>query len=229
MAELFAEIDFREVELGSQKEILKACVESEHVAEYDIVAEDEDAETSGLAVGDIVFNDTVCIERKSPSDFVSSMKSGHLEEQLQDMYEEYDHVHVLVSGDQGDLYTTQSRIPDKAIRAFVASMSVRWDTPPLFCGDERGLAFMAIDVARKAFEPLKRHPGKPQVQVDKDLGPVGQAAMISDDIGPKTAENIEDCGKFWTVSDLCEASMEDLTEVEGIGPKTASKLKSKLS
>lgn len=227
MAELYAQIDFREVKLGSQKEILKACVESEHVEDYEVVAEDEGE--SGLAVGDIVFNDTVAIERKAPTDFVESMKSGHLEDQLDRMYEEYDHVYVLVSGSAHEtMNLPRSNVPEKAIRAFRASMAVRWQTPPMFCEDERDLAFTAIDVARKAFEPLKRHPGRPEVEVDDELGPVGQAVMISDDIGPEMAKRIEDSGEFWTVGDLCSASMDELTEIEGIGPKTASKVKSKL-
>jgi len=230
MAELFAEIDFREVELGSQKEILKACVESDHVLEHDVVENDEDAKGSGLEIGDIIFNDTVCIERKEPSDFVESMKSGHLEDQLNRMHREYDHVHVLVSGTLYDtMHLPHSRINPEAVRAFVASLSVRWQTTPMFCGSERELAFMAIDMGRKAFEPLRRTPGRPEISIDKDLGPVGQAAMIADDIGPKMAKRIEDSGEFWTVSDLCEASLDQLTSVDGIGPKTASKIKGKLS
>lgn len=229
MVELFAEIDFREVELGQQKEILKACVESEHVANYEVVADDENAESSGLAVGDIIFNEMVCIERKSPGDFVSSMLKGHLEDQVDRMYQEYDHVHVLVSGSKKDLYGTRSQVNENAIRAFTASLSVRWQVTPHFCDDERELAMTAIDLGRKAIEPLKRHPGKPAIDVDQDLTPVGQAAMIADNIGPKTAEKIEESDLFWTVSDLCAANVDELTEIDGIGPKTATQLKSKLS
>jgi len=229
MADLFVEIDFREVELGDQKEILKACVESDHVLEYDVVEQDDEAVGSGLGVGDIIINDTVCIERKEPGDFVQSMTSGHLEDQIARMYEEYDHVHVLVSGTYDDLKATRSNVPFQAIRAFIASLSVRWQVTPLMCSNERELAMTAIDLGRKVTEPMKRHPGKPDIEVDNDLDPVGQAAMLSDDIGPKTAEKIQECGKFWTVKDLCEATVEDLTEIDGIGPKTATKLKSKLT
>ncbi len=230
MAELFAEIDFREVELGDQKEIVKACVESEHVVDYDVIESDDETTGSGMAIGDIIFNDTVCIERKDSSDFVESMKSGHLEDQLHRMYQQYDHVHVLVSGTLDETMNQRhSRINPEAVRAFVASLSVRWQTTPMFCGSERELAFMAIDVARKSFEPLTRTPGRPEISLDRSLGPVGQAAMIADDIGPKMAKRIEDSGEFWTVSDLCDASMSELTEIEGIGSTTAAKIKGKLS
>jgi Fanconi anemia group M protein len=227
MSNLHLEIDFREVELGSQKEILKAAVESENVADYEIVESDDDAKTSGMAVGDIVINDTVCIERKAPGDFIESMMEGHLEDQVDRMHAEYDHVHVLVSGSYSDLKATRSNVSWNAVRAFIASLSVRWQTTPLFCGNERELAFTAIDLGRKVTEPLERHPGKPAIQVDDELGPVGKAAMIVPDIGPKTAEKIQD--SYWTVSDLCEASVDELSEIEGIGPKTATKLKSVLA
>jgi len=230
MADLYAEIDFREVELGSQKEILKACVQSEHVVDHDVVESDERAKGSGLEIGDFIFNNTVCIERKESSDFVQSMKSGHLEDQLDRMYSEFDHVHVLVSGTMQDtMHVPHSNMNPNAIRAFIASLAVRWQTTPMFCGTERELAFTAIDMARKAFEPLKRHPGRPDIQVDNDLGPVGQAVMIADSVGPKTAQRIEDSGQFWTVGDLCEASLEDLQQIDDVGPKTASKIKGKLT
>jgi len=229
MTELYVEIDFREVALGSQKEILKECVASDHVAEYDVVEDDDEADKSGLETGDIIINDAVCIERKAPGDFVQSMTGGHLEDQLDTMYDQYDHVFVLVSGTMDDLYSTRSRVHANAIRAFVASMSVRWQTPPIFCGSEEELAKTAIDLGRKVLEPLKRRPGQPDITVDNDLGPIGQAAMLADDIGPKTAERIQESGKFATVRDLCDAEIDELTDIEGIGPKTASKLKMKLT
>lgn len=220
MTELFAEIDFREVELGPQKEILKAAVESEHVVEHDV---------KDLEDGDIVFNDVVCIERKRPGDFISSMKSGHLEDQVMSMYDSYDHVYVLVSGNMDDLrYRQHTKMNWDAVRAFIASLSVRWQVTPLLCGDERNLAFTAIDLARKSFEPLERQPGSPDVQIETDLGPVGQAALLADDVGPETARRIEECDSFWKVSDLCSASVQDLSEIDGIGPKTASKIKGRL-
>jgi len=227
MAELYMEIDFREVKMGSQKEILKAAVESDHVVDYDVVEQGDSG--SGMDVGDIIINDTVCIERKAPDDFIQSMTSGHLEDQIARMHQEYDHVYVLVSGTYDDLRMSRSNVPWPAIRAFVTSLTVRWQTPPLFCSDERQLALTAIDLGRKVTEPMKRHPGKPDIDVDSDLGPVGQAAMLADDIGAKTAEDIQESGKFFTVKDLCEANVEDLTQIDGIGPKTATKIKSKLS
>lgn len=223
MADLSVRIDFREVELGSQQEILKACVESKYVDEYEIVNTDEDAVGSGLEVGDIIIDEEVCIERKSPSDFVVSMKEGHLEDQLARMYERYDHVFVLVSGTFAETARVpHSRIKPQAVRAFVASMAVRWDTTPLFCGDERRLAFTAIDLGRKVKEPLERRPGKPQIDVNDDLSPVGKAAMLADGIGPETAERVEQ--RFLTVGELCGASEDKLAEIEGIGPKTARKI-----
>lgn len=225
-AKLFVEIDFREVELGDQKEIAKACTESKYVEDWEVVATDDEAKGSGLAIGDIVINDMVCIERKAPGDFISSMQDGHLEDQLARMYDAYEHVYVLVSGTMTDLKHTRSNINWNAVRAFVASMSVRWQTVPLFCGSERELAFTAIDLGRKSVEPLKRRPGRPDIDVDTELGTVGQATMLVDGVGPSTAEKVEE--KFWSVSDLLEASAGDLSEIDGIGPKTASKIKTKL-
>jgi Fanconi anemia group M protein len=227
MSELYAKIDFRELELGTQKELLKACVASDYVEDQEVVESDEEAATSGLNVGDIVFNDTVCIERKEPSDFIESMKSGHLEDQLQRMYEEYNNVHVLVSGTMEEVLSpSYSNINRNAVRAFIASLSVRWQTPPLFCGDETTLAFTAIDMARKSFEPLKRHPGQPDIDVEDELNSVGKVVMTVDGIGRETAKDVGE--EFWTVQDVCQASLSDLQEIDGIGPKTASKISSQL-
>jgi ERCC4-type nuclease len=222
---LFVEVDFREVKLGSQKEILKVCIESKYVDEYDIVADGNGDGKTGLAVGDIVVDDTVCIERKSPSDFINSFTSGHLEEQIADMYNEYDHAHVLISGSMTELFRTRSNVNRNAITAFVSSMSVRWQMTPLFCDTERQLAKTAIDLGRKAHEPLNRKPGSPDIDVDHELDTVGKAVMLTDGIGADTAKKIQSSDKFMLVRDLCSASVEDFKKIDGIGQKTAKKLK----
>lgn len=228
MAELHVEIDFREVELGAQQEIMKACVLNDSVT-YEVVADDEDYDGSGLEVGDLIINGTLCIERKAPGDFVSSMTSGHLEDQLDRMYEQYDQVYVLVSGSYENLKYMRHGPEWKAIRAFIASMSVRWQTVPLFCDSEEELAKTVIDLGRKAMEPMERQPGRPSVEVSDDLGPVGKAAMLTDGIGEKTAERIQRSQQFNKVGDLCEASVDELIEIEGIGPSTAMSINSTLS
>lgn len=214
MSGLYVEVDFRETELRQEKEILTELVESKYVEDYEV---------ADLEVGDIIIDDIVCIERKTISDFVGSMQNGHLEDQIDRMYDQYDHVYLLVSGDMKDFgLMKHSKVNPNALLAFTASLAVRWQTPPIFCSTETLLAREAIDLGRKVQEPVKRTPIKPQLEVKNDLGQVGKVLMTVDGIGYETAKAIE--SEVWTVRELLDTDKETLQNVDGVGPKTAAKI-----
>lgn len=62
-----------------------------------------EAEIKRLTVGDYLWDDFLVIERKTVSDFVNSIRSGHLETQLLDM-QQYEHAFLFISGDFRSLY-----------------------------------------------------------------------------------------------------------------------------
>jgi len=56
-----------------------------------------------LPIGDFLYGN-ICIERKSISDFVTSLRAGHLDKQLMQMEENYEKNFLLISGTPEDLY-----------------------------------------------------------------------------------------------------------------------------
>lgn len=59
-------------------------------------------EKTTLPVGDFV-KGNVCIERKTIPDFITSMRSGHLQKQLLQMEENYDKPFLIISGKFSDI------------------------------------------------------------------------------------------------------------------------------
>ncbi len=62
-----------------------------------------EAEIKRLTVGDYLWDNYLVIERKTVSDFVNSIRNGHLETQLLDM-QQYEHAFLFISGDFRSLY-----------------------------------------------------------------------------------------------------------------------------
>ena len=58
-----------------------------------------------LTVGDYVLSDTICVERKSVRDLISSFKNGRLFNQAETMLQHYQHPFLLIEFDQGKSFT----------------------------------------------------------------------------------------------------------------------------
>lgn len=69
-------------------------------------AEGIEYEFAPLALGDYLWDETFCIERKRIDDFEKSMVSGHLDSQVVDIRNQYKHALLLV---YGELYTVARR------------------------------------------------------------------------------------------------------------------------
>lgn len=180
-----------------------------------------------MEIGDFIIDREVIVEHKTPGDFVDSMKSGHLEDQIERMYMGFDHVKVLVSGNMEDFGSGYwSDMPAKPVKAFCASLSMRWQVTPLFCSNIENVFYEAVTLGRKAKEPLKRQPTGPSVSLKDDMSEVEQALMLVDGISTKLAERIDP--HFDTIGELCQAEPEEFTHIEGVGGKTAENIKEKL-
>lgn len=209
-------------------EVIVDVREAEHLV--DIVKSHPDVssyDVQMLEIGDLIIDSEVCIERKTIGDFVDSMHSGHLEDQIHRMWMGFEYVHLLVAGnldDFGDDYW--SNTPPKAVRGFCASLSQRWDVTPLFCSTDEFLVDMAVRLGRKAKEPIERQPTGPSVSVKDEMDAVVQALMLVDGISTKRAETIAE--HYDNVGAICQAEEEDLVGIPGVGGKTAQNIKEKL-
>lgn len=216
MAQVEVMLDIREV--TNHPELTDYAKKNEYVESYSVEM---------MEIGDFIIDRSVIIEHKTIGDFVESMKSGHLEDQIERMYMGFDNVYVLVSGNMEDfdkLYW--SNMSSKAIKGFIGSLSMRWDVTPLFCSNIENMFYEAVVLGRKAKEPMKREPTGPTATLKDNMSEVEKGLMLVDGISTTLAERIDP--HFDSIGEICDTDPDELTKIEGIGPATAESIKETL-
>jgi DNA excision repair protein ERCC-4 len=178
-----------------------------------------------LPAGDLEI-DGVGFERKTMSDYTSSLLEGRLEEQVVKLNQRYEHAYILVEGDlvetNNPLSAVTSNIAPESLRGSMSSLTARHGVPVLCCSNLALLADMAVRLARKHVE---ENNGS-----FVSTGAVGSneptAKMMYgciDGVGADTAETLyveyPSMAKF-----MSNATVEDLRQLDGIGKKTAEKI-----
>lgn len=176
-----------------------------------------------LPVGDIVVNDTICFEHKTPSDFISSVFDGRLFTQIDAMRNNYPHSFVLVSGTITEILETAEMINRyNSILAAVCSCYVR-DCPIIFCDTLVNLADVVKILGEKLTDnKVRSRPIEKTKIADKRLQLICSFAGINETRGVALLEH------FDTVRNVLSASSSDLEEVYGIGEVTADNMRAVL-
>jgi len=191
------------------------CVESIDVAE--------------LSAGDICTNDNYLgIERKSDKDFISSVQSGRLKQQLYELRHKYEYPLLVVEGYDGiiDCIRKNPQIRPKAILGTVTS-SFSHNAVPLFFVNGFYVQFV-LELVQKLYDDKKQHyetycytPIR-RVVHKKDffkyfvLGLPGIRGTLC-----KNLVHYFDS----STSRLVNASVEELQSIPGIGKGKAQKIK----
>lgn len=180
-----------------------------------------------LEIGDIQCKQAdVLFERKTMSDYASSLTSGHLNDQVERMRELSENTFILVGDDMRDSDNiSHTAIKGESVRGSMASNMARRNTPVIPCSNTDLLVDIAVRISRKFIE----EPGSAHLQasnVGDDEPTVKQMYACLPDIGPEKAGRLYE--EFPTVPEVMAVSEEKLTEVEGIGDKTAEKIKEEL-
>lgn len=171
----------------------------------------------GLVTGDVA----AAFERKTPSDWIGSIKEGKLNRQVDELMHRYSNSYLLFEGDLSEVTTPEhSGMKPASIRGSMAKYTAL-GAPVLLCSTPRLLVDMAVRVSRKHIE-------------DSDLsyletGPIEDRQPTAmqmygclPGVGPETAKKLYD---RWPVpANLLAVGIEELTEVEGIGETTAERI-----
>lgn len=173
-----------------------------------------DIEFKELKIGDYIVQDTV-IERKTVSDFISSMINRRLINQLIEL-QQYDKKLLFIEGiDEQELYSN-SDIEEKtgmhpnSIRGFLLSILLYYKIPIIFTKDPADTAkFMSVLAKKKKKElPLnvKKHSlnKKEQLQFIIESFP---------GVGPKTSRKLLE--EFKSIRKIMNASEEELKKILG--------------
>jgi len=169
-------------------------------------------EFRNLQVADYIIKG-VAIERKTVSDFVSSMISRRLLKQLEELGQYKERLLIVEGIDEQELYTDSedwTGMHPNSIRGFLLSILLKYKVPIIFTKNYEDTAkFLSVLSKRKSKElPLNVKK--------KNLNKKEQKQFIIEGfpgIGPKTAKKL--FKKFKTIKNIINASEEELKEVIG--------------
>jgi len=175
-----------------------------------------------LDVGDFLCSHRTVVERKTRSDFESSIIDGRLFSQLSNLKHNYDGVIIVVEG-TGEF----ERIQKKAILGAYATIITDYNASLFFTKSIKGTAEVVFAIARhEQFakkQPLRLFAKRKTHTVSQTQRSIIEMFPM---VGPKLAKNL--LGHFGNVEDVVNASERDLLEVEGMGKKRAKAIKSVL-
>jgi len=164
-----------------------------------------------LKVADYIVKD-VALERKTISDFISSMINRRLLKQLEEL-QQYENKMLVIEGlDEQEMYSEEnSGVNANAIRGFLLSILLKYKIPILFTKNSEDTAKFISILARKKKKELPLNIKK------KSLNKKEQLQFIIESfpgIGPKTAKKL--LKEFKTIKEIINAPIEKIKTIIGI-------------
>jgi ERCC4-type nuclease len=158
-----------------------------------------------LKIGDFLIGNTI-IERKTTSDFISSILNKRLIEQLNQM-QQYENKIIIIEGNQEELY---SKINPNAVRGFILSIITNKQANIIFTKDFKDTATYLTVLAKQQLKPdtkISLHS-----RIPKTIEEQKQYILESfPNIGPKKAELL--LKKFHSLNNIFNASEQELNEI----------------
>jgi len=168
-------------------------------------------EVKTLAVADFIINN-VAIERKTISDFISSVINKRIFRQLEEI-KQYPNPLIIVEGiDEQELYDDRNEgVSANAIRGMILSIILKYKVPIIFTKDAKDTASFIYILAKK---PQKKefslNPKKRTKNVEEQKQYILEGFP---GIGPATAKKL--LQKFKTIKNIINASQEELKKTLG--------------
>ena len=170
-----------------------------------------DIEFKELKIGDYLVKNII-IERKTVSDFISSMINQRLHNQIKDL-QQYENKLLIIEGiEEQELYNEENGngVHANAVRGFLLSIILKHKIPLIFAKNPRDTAkFISVLSRKKPTEISLNFNKKPKTKQE-------QLQFILEGfpgIGPKTAKKLLE--KFKTIKNIINTSEEELEKVLG--------------
>lgn len=175
-----------------------------------------------LPIADFVCSPRVCFERKTASDFESSIIDGRLFSQAAELASNFSGSIIAVIGREFE------RVSPQAARGAILSLAIDYRVPVLFFDGEKEFAEYVHSAAwREQLAPEK----EAKLRFEKrSMSEEELRRFIIESlpgIGPKTAMSL--LKHFGSVENVFTAEEEELAEVDGVGAATARLLRKLIS
>ena len=171
-----------------------------------------------LPVADYIISEKVAVERKSVSDFVKSLSDGRLFDQVKRLKEAYPRPFIIVEGSWDQIKFSEA---SKGASSALASLIYDFNIGVIYTLTKEDTARVLKFLAEREHKESKRIPmkalGKPPLNDLKEW----QLFLVQclPGVGPKLAERLLD--KFGSVRAVYNASVAELSKVEGMGVNKA--------
>ncbi len=167
-----------------------------------------------LKVGDFIVKDTA-IERKTVSDFISSMINKRLTRQLEELQQYKNRLLIIEGIEEQELYTDEN-IQEKrgmhpnAIRGFLLSILLKYKVPIIYTKNAEDTAKFIGVLSRKVEKEVSLNVTKRNLNKNEQLQFIIESFP---GIGPKKSKEL--LKKFKTIKELTNASLDELKEMLG--------------
>lgn len=173
-----------------------------------------------IIYGDYLIDGKLVVERKTAEDFVVSIIDGRLFRQLRNLKKLRLRIVLMV---EGNPYKTGHAIELEAVRGALTSVSVIWQVPIIFSSslqDSARLLQVMADQVRVSQDVVPLRGGyRPKRLKNRQLFIIQGLSGV----GAKLARRL--LRYFKTVSGVFSASINELTEVEGVGSVKAIQIR----
>lgn len=171
-----------------------------------------------LESADFVLAEGVGVERKEATDFVNSLiHDKRIQSQVAMLKATYARPFLLL---EGDVFNTRSTIAPEALLGALSWITVIEGVQIVHTKDTRQSAQMLLTMQRHALEGLGYEVALRGPKPKDRRSQVWFALEGLPMVGPSTAKKL--AARFGTVHAVFNATIEQLREVDGIGPKMAA-------
>ena len=186
-----------------------------------------DVEVTNLQIGDYIFDNKVVFEFKTIADFVASIQDNRVFNEAINQAENYDYQFVIIQGDEATrakalaMSRNYHEITYFGYLGAISSLNRYTTVIESYSPFINEAYYRMMITAKKALstKPIVKRFGK------KDKNPAFN--FLCHDIygiNYKKAQLITDTLQLHTLNDLMKLTIEDLTQIEGIGEKTANNI-----
>lgn len=175
-----------------------------------------DMEFRTIHVGDYIASDRVCIERKTVSDFESSIINGRLFDQIKRLKDNYEFPILILEGDP-DYF----RLRGSVINGAIATLYIDYGINIICTYDPQGTADIIARIAKHEQNGEVREPS-PKGGARAYTKEHFQEYVIGNlpGVGPKIAKAL--LKHFKTIKNIANADEAALMDVEKVGKKKAA-------
>ena len=175
--------------------------------------------TDTLPCGDYLCSERVAVERKTVSDFLSSLRDQRLFSQLRQLLESFECPVLLIEGNPDGLYG--NGFAPNAIRGALSAIAIDYRVPILWTSDSRETALQLYWMASREQEERKIRQSLRTEKPDPASLAAQQEHLIAGLPGISGVRARALLAHFKTPADALLATEKQLRAVEGLGPKTA--------